>query len=838
MAFLQTLLMPIHSYAKPGPKSPAKKASTTQSEFAAIIVNGRTLSGPNSTALRQNGNLVIPVGSLARSLGDVVSIDVRSRIVSVKRQTGALTELDGRLGQIRENGLIVLSISNANEFALTPNLDQLYLPVGIVSVLFEVAIRYDEAQKAFIITRGQVGEDAIQSRSSRSVADLYKIDYDYNLSRYSSFTSHNLVLTAIGRIGDGRFYFSSNSSSTISRRIWPRSVTFSLERPNGQRYTGGDFGTGTNLQFLAANIRGGMAAIPFRGVTLTAFAGRANSGTVLPQPLTLDADLSIPVREQSRYDTNVFGFYATTSSVLGSHRPSPLTLSFGGMRFAGPSKKGEIAAASANYGGSRLRLQADIAIGKFDGINSDNIRIKGIGSAIDLSGTLQVTDNFAVQARYAYIGRNFLGPQSGVRDPIDLKAAGVTYSPTKWLSASFNGSTVTRPGDASKRDNTATAAFGITPGGTAPRFYFSHTQSSSAQGGSSAFTLFNATKDFSRLRFFLNATRIKTLGTVSTNAQFGANFLINDANSIEFSQGIGSKRSFNGQLDWRTSNLFGRRLSFSAGAGYSYGPTSKIAVYERFTASVNLPGQSTFQISYMQTNAGPTLLVSIRGTLFRKREASAFLNSSISEVNSFAKISGRVYQDLDMNGHYDAGIDRPQSEVKVRFDGNRYVVSDESGIFRFDSVTAGDHKIYLDLLSVRADLTLLNGDAQVASLRAGRETNVDFRLVRTGRVRGRVWLDLNENGKFDEGEKPLADVRVMTGSGRDTLTDVDGFFFIGDLAPGEHTILIDEKTLPEKTRSARSELSINVFPGRETADIDLAVMMIPAEIKRFGSKSN
>ncbi|MBK7394225.1 MAG: hypothetical protein IPI64_13155 [Chloracidobacterium sp.] len=836
LACLLTLAA-VQTYAKPGPgkKIPAKSATAKkQGQFAAIIVNGRTLTGPNSNAVNRNGRVAVPVIAVAQALGDTVSIDVSSRKVSVKRQTGEIAELDARLGQVRENGSVMLTVSNASELIFTPNADQMILPAEIASTLFDAAIRYDEAQNAVLITRGSVGPSAVQNVGGRSIAELYNVDYEYNLNRYSSLSSHNIILTGVGRVGDGRFYFTSNASKSSSQRIRPRNFTFNLERPNGQRFTAGDFGTGTALQFLSANVRGGMFATPIGRFAVTAFAGRANSGTVVT-PLVLDSDPLPQVITAPRYDTNVFGFSISTASA-NSRRVSPWTFAAGAMRYAGPSRSGNVFTASSNYSGSSFRLQSDAAFGKFNGYSSDNIRINGTAAAIDLAATYQVAENLSVQGRYAFIGRNFLSPQTGARDPLDLKAAGFNWSPKRWLSTSFNASVVKRPGDRTKQDRSATVAVAITPGGTSSRFYFSHTQNSSIQARSSAFSLFNASKDFSRWRVFINATRVKTLGTAAMNAQFGTNFLINDSNSLEVSQGIGSKRSLTGQIDWRSSGLLGKRLSFTAGAGYSYGQNSKFSAYERVTASLTLPRQTSLQVSYMNTNAGPILLVSIKGTLFRKRESSAFLNAPLSEVNSFAKISGRVYQDVNMDGRFDADVDKPQADVKVQVDGNRYVLSDAAGQYSFGSVLAGDHKVNLDLMSVRADLTLLNGGEQAAALKAGSSSTVDFRLVRTGRLRGRVWLDANENGKFDDGEKPLADVRVVTASGRDTLTDADGYYVIGDLAPGEHVILIDEKTLPEKTRSAAGSLSMQVFPGRETSDVALAVIFIPAEVKRFGVK--
>jgi hypothetical protein len=149
----------------------------------------------------------------------------------------------------------------------------------------------------------------------------------------------------------------------------------------------------------------------------------------------------------------------------------------------------------------------------------------------------------------------------------------------------------------------------------------------------------------------------------------------------------------------------------------------------------------------------------------------------------------------------------------VRVDGNRYVVSDANGNFRIDSVARGDHSVYLDLLSVRADLTLLDNTQQLITMDSRRDVILDFRVVRTGRITGLVWLDANGNGRLDEGEQPLADVRVVTGSGRDTLTDDKGYFIIGDLPPGEHILLLDEKTIPEQTRSVAGSQSIKVSAG-------------------------
>lgn len=813
------------------------RSGAGQTQFASIIVNERSLTGPNSSAHRIDGRIFVPIANVARALGDAVTIDAVSRSVTVKRQDGTTAGLDARLGQIRENGALVLSVSNAAEIVFAPNPDELLLPVEIVAPLLDAAIRYDDARNAVIVSRGVGGETAqAAAKNGQAAFELYQLDYAFDLNRYSGASLQNVTLTAAGRLGDGRFNFSSNSSFSSVKDISLRNGSFRLERPNGQRFAAGDLGTGANLQFLSSNLRGASTSIPWKGTRFAAFAGQTYSGSVPGRidPITQNQP-PVVTNNHFSFDTTVLGFYAAADQSTG-FQPKHFNFAGGAMHFGGPDRSGDLGAGNINLNFSRFRLDGNFGLGQFNGLRRDGTRFSGFGEAIDLTGTFQVTDTLALQGRYAHIGKNFLTPQAGLREPVSLKAAGVTWSPAKWFSTSVNGSTARDLRDQNQNNKYITAAFTIAPGYWLPRLFVSHTESSSSQVRSAAFTTVTASKEFTRLRLFLNATRIKSLGPASLNVQLGANFSINDSNSIEFSQGAGNHGTLNGQFDWRTSGLFLGHLSFSAGGGYNYDPVSGFSSFERLSVSVALPRQTSLQVNYIQTNTGPTMLLSLRGSLFRKREAQAFLSSSTKEMNSFARVSGRVYQDNDLNGRYDAGVDKPQANVQVRVDGNRYVVSDENGVFRFDAVTSGAHKIYLDLLSVRADLTVLGEDSRDVDLGSGTNSIVDFRLVRTGRITGRAWLDANENGKFDPGETVLADVRVVTASGRDTLTDSGGFFTIGDLPPGEHVVLIDEKTIPDKTMAGLKPIAVSVLPGRETGDISLPVIMIPPEIKRFSGK--
>ena len=194
------------------------------------------------------------------------------------------------------------------------------------------------------------------------------------------------------------------------------------------------------------------------------------------------------------------------------------------------------------------------------------------------------------------------------------------------------------------------------------------------------------------------------------------------------------------------SNLFRNRIGFSAGLGYTKSNTSPFQASEHVSASIKLPRNSTLQFSYLRTQTGTTALLTLHGLFFSTKRGERAINGPLAELNSYGSVSGKVYQDVNLNGRYDAGIDQPQANARIRVDGSRYAVSDANGNFRIESVLRGDHSVYLDLLSVRADLTLLDSTQQQIMLDS-RDVVVDFRVVRTGRVSGVVWLDVNENGR-------------------------------------------------------------------------------------------
>lgn len=804
-------------------------------EGSVIIVNERALVGPNSAAQLRGGRLFLPIATIAQALGDALSSDATLRIVTIRRQNGTAAVFNAPLNEVRENGAVILTVSGTASLVFPPTPDELMLPAEIVAALLDVTVRRDENQ-AIVIARKGIRAETIQTGAKHTRFELFQIEYDYNFSRYSSAGDHSLVLRGTGRVGDARLSFIANGVMGITQNSSRPSLqggTVRLDRPNGQSFVAGEFGTGTDVEFMSAAVRGGLVQLPLNRVRLDVFGGQTTSGT--PELLVFDPANPTNLRPSPfsalsvRYDTRIFGAIATTARQVPSQQN--FTLSGGGMHFGGSSRKGDMVAGGIKYVSGLNRFQADLALGQFSRTNRDATQTRGTGFAFNLAGSYRLLDQVVVQGRYTHVGDKFVTPQSGIHEPTSSAAAGVSWQPRRWITAALSGSTATTPGRIGQFNRYVTATLNLAPDNAMPALFISHTQSGTTQLRSSAFTLITATKKFDRWHMFLNGSRVKAFGNAALNLQGGGNIRINESHSLEVSQSIGSRGLLSGMATWQVSNLFDNGLSFSGGLGYTKSNESFYTT-QHLSAFVKLPRSNTLQFSYLRTPTGTTALITLHGLFFSSKRAERAINGPLSELNSYGSVYGRVYQDVDLNGRFDPSVDQPQANVRVRVDGSRYVVSDASGNFRVESVARGEHTVYLDLLSVRADLTLLDDVEQLISMDSNRDLIVNFRVVRTGRISGIVWFDANENGRLDDAERPLPDVRVVTGSGRDTLTDANGYFIIGDLPPGEHILLLDEKTIPERTRSVAGSQNVRVAAGNETV-ISLPVAPLPDQIKKF-----
>src|SRR4029079_12816667 len=419
-------------------------AKVVAQESSVIIVNERALVGPNSAAQLRGGRLFLPVATVAQALGDTLSSDSTQRLVTIRRQNGTTAVFNAPLNEVRENGAVVLTMSGTADLIFPPTPNELMLPAEIVAALLDVVVRRDE-NHAIVISRKGVPVETIRAGAKRAPWELFQVEYDYNYSRYTTAGDHSLVLRGTGRVGDARLTFIANTSMGVTNNSSPPRLengTVRLDRPNGQSFVGGEFGTGTDVEFLSAAVRGGVGKLPLDRVRLDFFGGQTTSGVTLV-PSTSDPE---NFRLRVNYDTRIFGALVTTATQ--APRQSAFTLSAGGMHFGGSNRSGNFVAGGVKYISGLNRLQADVAMGQFSGVSRTGLQTNGTDMAVNLTGSYQLTDQLVMQARYMYVGKDFLSPQSGLYEPNNLVAGGVNWQPRRWFTAALSASTATPPGRA------------------------------------------------------------------------------------------------------------------------------------------------------------------------------------------------------------------------------------------------------------------------------------------------------------------------------------------------------------------------------------------------------
>ena len=270
-------------------------------ESSVIIVNERALVGPNTNSQLRGGRLFLPIAAIAQALGDTLNSDSTLRTVTIRRQNGTIAIFNAQLNEVRENGAVILTVSGTADLIFPPSPNELMLPAEIVAALLDVIVRRDE-NNAIVISRKGIQIETIRTGAKRTPWEIFQIEYDYNLSQYASTGDHSLVLRGTGRVGDSKLSFIANSSIGVSSNstrpnLYGGSVR--LDRPNGQSFTAGEFGTGSDIEFTTTAVRGGLVQLPFEWGRLDFFGGQTTSGITRFDP-TFNPQHSLP---PVRYDT-------------------------------------------------------------------------------------------------------------------------------------------------------------------------------------------------------------------------------------------------------------------------------------------------------------------------------------------------------------------------------------------------------------------------------------------------------------------------------------------------------------------------------------------------------
>ena len=211
-----------------------------------------------------------------------------------------------------------------------------------------------------------------------------------------------------------------------------------------------------------------------------------------------------------------------------------------------------------------------------------------------------------------------------------------------------------------------------------------------------------------------------------------------------------------------------------------------------------------------------------------------FLSQTIgfSSAPSFGAIEGRVFQDQNANGVHDP--DDPWVEdAVIRLEDRRQATTDPQGGFLLSYVAPGTQTVTLDLSSLDPDWTLAQSKQDVVVKRR-RTAIVAFPLIQSASVAGRIFIDQNHDGLFQDTEEPLEGVGVLLLPGEQfRQTNADGVFRFDYLLPGSYAAQVVVDELPAGyALTTPPVISLDVKPGEHVQDIPFAVELL-GSVKQF-----
>ncbi|OIO34780.1 MAG: hypothetical protein AUJ70_00350 [Candidatus Omnitrophica bacterium CG1_02_40_15] len=171
-------------------------------------------------------------------------------------------------------------------------------------------------------------------------------------------------------------------------------------------------------------------------------------------------------------------------------------------------------------------------------------------------------------------------------------------------------------------------------------------------------------------------------------------------------------------------------------------------------------------------------------------------NFGISSEPTWGKIRGMVFEDSNDNEKPDDN-ELGVADAVVYLDKDRDAVTDASGYFYFDKVVPDNHKLSLDTNNLPINLVSKSVPEKIIITETKATSNVNFPLMTLGTIQGRVFIDANNNGSYDESEDAISGIIVsLSPKDMKTKTDRNGIYIFEYLYAGTYIVNLDTSAIP------------------------------------------
>ncbi|MBZ5498374.1 MAG: SPOR domain-containing protein [Acidobacteriia bacterium] len=798
----------------------------------------------------------LPLIPIAEALGVEIAISADGQELRAQHQNGTEITYDARTGQIRHGYVLVGQVRNYKQIQFAGPREDILFPLGGVVALLGVDVEEDPGHG---VLRIEPSREGMEARSATAPAfSLTSLNYNYAYTTNTRDYSQSINLFGEGLAGITRL----RGNMLFSRYPGQPRLNFSqgalrMELPRERKLVLGDQGIYSGIEALTNTVRGIGFEEPVRGYQFNVYGGQSMSATFG----SLGGSFS-------RYDTGIAGFAVRKRSRTGE-------LSLGGHYFSGDSRRGTAVGLAYGRLSTRNQFKSQVVIGLFSGLSASSvlmsrdqvplsgmpesrtgttlggtdpnetsltsptgefytpIRVDGPAVGFTLKDTFTPIKRVSLGGQFDYYGRNFLTPRSDPRYSGQSDGAlSVVFRPNRYtsLTAGINRREYllgNRPGVSSRNFGALASLPGRYP--VQIGFFRSEQTDSFSSPGKTSLTQFSlAMPKFSRYSAYAYYTEMEFAGQRSQH--FNGIFVIDlkSRGRITLNDQLQSHSDHRLGLDWyldlpRNSGFIrvgvDRITSMNASTGYS--PLIGIRL--------PLPHGHSLEFTYYSDRDYRSLRVEVGGRLVRE-SAGTGSNFVSGSVVHRAPVTGRVFLDEDLNGAFDEAVERPVADVQVRMDGTQVAVTDARGLFRFGQVEPGAHTVQAGLEGLPADMIFADAQEKTIAVLPYRDNILNFRVVQTGRITGKVtYLDYSKNPEIPV-ERPLPDARITAGSRHDALSELNGIFLIGDLPPGTYELEIDRNTLPEGYAPKPASIQVVVKPGKTMGDVAFLLVIPPKPV--------
>jgi uncharacterized repeat protein (TIGR01451 family) len=266
---------------------------------------------------------------------------------------------------------------------------------------------------------------------------------------------------------------------------------------------------------------------------------------------------------------------------------------------------------------------------------------------------------------------------------------------------------------------------------------------------------------------------------------------------------------------------------------FSFTPAGQDLVWEAPELVAGASGTIVFTVTVRPDAVGAVANTVVITSVTPDPDVENNVSQELTGVGSpdQATIYGTVFDDLDLDGEWDAG-EPGIPDVVVTLDGGATATTDGDGLYFFLTDEAGLHTV------VESDpegyFSTTSNEVHL-SVSLGQSYRIDFGDGATpadvGAIYGTVFEDSDGDGRWDATELGLEGVVITLNGGVTTTTDLHGRYTFSPLAPGPHVVVETDpegyfSTTPNEVHVdvlAETDYEVN-FGDADSATADFAAI--------------